>query len=186
MVEPRMVTPEIPARTEKAGAVLARAADAARMRKDTWPSRAAARERIATRLPWRRWDPLALDLSMGCATSPRRGTPTSRALHWLRRARRRRECIAITKTRSRLCGGWRRYAPSCAYTALFGAISDVVGVHPALLVCELHDIETDFRPAEVQAAIVDVTAGRLMRSIVRVRVISSCRRARAALRLRFG
>ena len=34
----------------------------ARARKDTWSSRAAAREWMAERLPWKRWTPRSLDL----------------------------------------------------------------------------------------------------------------------------
>ncbi len=41
---------------------LTRAAEAVRMRKDIWPSRAAAREWLAKRFPYRRWDARVLDL----------------------------------------------------------------------------------------------------------------------------
>lgn len=62
LVEPPMMTREGVERATEAGAVLILAVDIAKMRKDIWPSRAAAREWFAKRVPWKRWDPRALDL----------------------------------------------------------------------------------------------------------------------------
>ncbi len=69
LVEPTMMTREILKNALEKDTHLIRAVEVARKRKDTWPSREAAREYFSTRLPWRRWDKCVLDLYTVCAAS---------------------------------------------------------------------------------------------------------------------
>ncbi|KAI0365456.1 alpha/beta-hydrolase [Pilatotrama ljubarskyi] len=62
LIEPGMPTPELLKKAREENAPLIRVIGFAKARKDLWPSRAAAREWLATRIPWRRWDQHVLDL----------------------------------------------------------------------------------------------------------------------------
>lgn len=62
MVDPPMMTKEILERSMQRSSPLIGVIELAKHRKDIWPSRAAAREWLATRMPWRRWSPEVLDL----------------------------------------------------------------------------------------------------------------------------
>lgn len=91
LIEPGFISPEMLERVSNMGIRYETLITMAKTRKDTWPSREAARVWISTRLPWKFWTPRSLDLfvvrvdgmhvfqslypsvcrSMDCATFPR-------------------------------------------------------------------------------------------------------------------
>ncbi|EIW62401.1 uncharacterized protein TRAVEDRAFT_45221 [Trametes versicolor FP-101664 SS1] len=62
LVEPVVLDPEVLEQISQADSPLTKIIEFARTRRDTWPSRAAAREWFAGQLPWSQWDARVLDL----------------------------------------------------------------------------------------------------------------------------
>ena len=56
------MTPQMIERATAMGIPYSSILSMAKTRKDTWPSREAARAWMATRLPWKLWTPRSLDL----------------------------------------------------------------------------------------------------------------------------
>ena len=131
------MTPEIYKLALERDTVLLRAIEIAKGRKDIWPSRAAAREWFAKRLPWRRWDPRVLDLYVVCAELRGRLPSVTLILYrntdcvtyrllptliarlvslWRRRVLRKAPATAVTKTASRAWRGWSNSALQSPYT----------------------------------------------------------------------
>ena len=62
LVEPGFMSPAMLERVNHMGIRYEDLIAMAKTRKDTWPSRAAARAWISTRPPWKPWTPRSLDL----------------------------------------------------------------------------------------------------------------------------
>ena len=62
-----MMTREILARLTANGKAWDDLIEMAKARRDIWASRAAARQWMANRLPWKTWTPRAIDLFVVCA-----------------------------------------------------------------------------------------------------------------------
>lgn len=62
MVDPPMMTQELLAKAKTQNTPLLAAVEEAKMRKDIWPSRDAAREWFSKRLPYKLWTPEVLQL----------------------------------------------------------------------------------------------------------------------------
>ncbi|KAI8974039.1 alpha/beta-hydrolase [Trametes punicea] len=152
MVEPPMMTPEILQQAIKKRAVLLRAIDVARVRKNVWPSRTAAKEWFAKRLPWRRWDTSVLDLYInhGLRDLPTAAYPDMK------------EGVTLTTTRDQEAGSYSHHEDGYAAMERLKVICPAMPVH-----CVFGEIN-DMVPPETQAAIVDETVGRRMCSVVRV------------------
>ncbi|KAI0655356.1 Alpha/beta hydrolase fold-1 [Cubamyces menziesii] len=151
MVEPPMITPEMLKRGREENAPLIRAVDAARARKDIWPSRAAAKEWFAKRYPWRRWDPRALDLYVeyGLRDLPSATYPDKQG-------------VTLATTRVQEVGGYVHYEDS------FAAMERLKVICPAMPVHCIFGSVIDINPIEAQMDIANEKVGRKMRSIVRI------------------
>ncbi|OSD01867.1 alpha/beta-hydrolase [Trametes coccinea BRFM310] len=152
MVDPPMLTPETLSIALREGWPLIRAIDIARKRKDVWPSRAAAREWLAKRWPWSRWDPRVLDLYVEHALCdlPTPSHPDLKA------------GVTLSTTREQEAWGYSGHDDAHA------SLERLKDLCPAIPVHCIFGGQIDMVPLEGQAAIVDEAAGRRMRSIVRV------------------
>ncbi|KAI0766213.1 alpha/beta-hydrolase [Trametes elegans] len=152
LVEPTMMTPEILQRAFAQDTVLLRAVDIARTRKDTWPSRPAAREWLARRLPWRRWDARVLDLFVENALCD---LPTATYPG-------EKEGVTLACTRVQEVAGYTHHEDG------FAALEMLKTLCPAMPVHTVFGGKRDMVPAETQESITSVAEGRKMRSIARV------------------
>ncbi|KAI9060876.1 alpha/beta-hydrolase [Trametes sanguinea] len=152
MVDPPMMTPEILQKALREGWPLVRAIDIAKKRKDVWPSRAAAKEWLAKRWPWSRWDPRVLDLYVEHALCdlPTAAHPDLQ------------EGVTLSTTREQEAWGYGGYDDAHA------SLERLKELCPAIPVHSVFGGQIDMVPLEGQATIVDETVGRRMRSIVRV------------------
>lgn len=66
IVDPPMMTKEILAAAMSRRTTMLAVIELAKTRKDTWPSREAAKVWLGKRLPWKRWTPQVLDLYVVC------------------------------------------------------------------------------------------------------------------------
>ncbi len=192
LVEPTMMTREIYQRALEQDTVLLRAIEVARGRKDTWPSRAAAREWFSKRLPWGHWDARVLDLyvvrvllqlplprgvlnwcrNTRCATyrRPPQATLTAR---WASRSRphelKRYPATVVTKTASRVWRDWSSFARPYRCTPSLRAITIwCTSLYLSAVRVRLISDCSCNRPEETKQAIVSESAGRRMKSITTV------------------
>ncbi|KAI0352116.1 hypothetical protein OH77DRAFT_1460879 [Trametes cingulata] len=151
LVEPTMMTPDILKRAFEKDTVLLRAVDVARKRKDIWPSRAAAKDWLSKRLPWRRWDPRVLDLYIEHALCdlPTRAYPD-------------KEGVTLALTRTQEVGGYSHHEDGFEALAILQKVCPVMPVHT------IFGEIVDMVPAETQASNVSEAEGRNMKSITRI------------------
>ncbi|KAI9068632.1 hypothetical protein FKP32DRAFT_1618366 [Trametes sanguinea] len=149
MVDPSMMTPEILQKALREGWPLVRAIDIAKKRKDAWPSRAVAKEWLAKRWPWSRWDPRVLDLYVEHALCdlPSAAHPD---------LKEGGATLAITREQER--AAYSGYDDAEAGLARLKALCPAMPVHCVF----------GAQPDLLYAALVDEREGRRMRSIGRV------------------
>ncbi|KAI0666058.1 alpha/beta-hydrolase [Trametes maxima] len=152
MVEPPMMAPDILRRAQKEGAPVLRAAEGALVRKDIWPSRTAAKEWFAKRIPWKRWDPRAFELFIkhGLLDLPTSAYPN---VH---------EGVTLAASRVQESWGYSHHEDGFAALDRLSEICSAIPVH-----CVFGAVN-DFISMETQAGVMDESAGRRMRSIARV------------------
>ncbi|KAL7282102.1 hypothetical protein ACG7TL_003571 [Trametes sanguinea] len=151
LVEPTMMTRKILEHALDEGTVLLRAIEVARKRKDVWPSREAARQWFAKRVPWSRWHPRILDLYIEHALTdlPTLAYPDKTG-------------VTLAITRIQEVGGYAHHEDGFLGLEMLKSICSTIPVHT------IFGGEIDMVPAETQASIVDEADGRKMKSIVRV------------------
>ncbi|KAI0640649.1 alpha/beta-hydrolase [Trametes meyenii] len=152
MVEPPMMTRDILRRAQTEGAPVLRAAEGALVRKDVWSSRAAAKEWFAKRIPWKRWDPRAFELFIehGLLDLPTAAYPDTQ------------QGVTLAASRVQESWGYSHHEDGFAALDRLSEICSTIPVH-----CVFGAVN-DFIPVETQAGVMDESAGRRMRSIVRV------------------
>ncbi|KAI8984799.1 Alpha/beta hydrolase family-domain-containing protein [Trametes punicea] len=152
LVDPLMVTRERLQEAIKEGAMMLRAPDAARARKNVWPSRPEAKEWFAKRLPWRRWDPRVLDLYLehGLRELPTATYPDLK------------EGVTTAATREQEAAFYGIYEDSYSAMERLKVICHAMPVH-----CVFGAIN-DLVSPKTQVQLVDETVGRRMRSVTRV------------------
>ncbi|OJT03500.1 hypothetical protein TRAPUB_5840 [Trametes pubescens] len=127
------------------------AAEAVRMRKDIWPSRAAAREWLAKRFPYRRWDARVLDLFVEHAL---RELPTAVYTD-------KGEGVTLAVTQKDEIAGYSHYEDA------FAALDALPGLCRAVPTHAIFGSVIDIVPPQLHACTIDASAGGL-RSIVRI------------------
>ncbi|KAL1937276.1 hypothetical protein VTO73DRAFT_13885 [Trametes versicolor] len=152
LVEPGMMTRDMlnKVRFDKASP-LTRAVDAVRMRKEVWPSRPAAREWLAKRLPYRRWDARVLDLYVEHAL---RELPT--AVHT-----DKQEGVTLAVTQKDEISGYSHYEDA------YAALDTLPGLCRAVPTHAIFGSVIDIVPPALHACTVNAAAGGL-KSVMRV------------------
>ncbi|KAI0365459.1 alpha/beta-hydrolase [Pilatotrama ljubarskyi] len=151
LVEPGMPSRELLKKMVDENAPLLRAVQFAKTRKNTWPSRQAAREWLAKRLPWRRWDARILDLFIEHAL---RDLPTAEYPDAT-------EGVTLATTRASEAHGYSHYEDGFEGLDMLKVLCTAMPVHA------IFGAQPDMVPAEMQQNIAS-EEGRRMRSVVRV------------------
>ncbi|EIW62380.1 alpha/beta-hydrolase [Trametes versicolor FP-101664 SS1] len=152
LIEPGLMTRAMlnTVRFDKASP-LTRAAEAVRMRKDIWPSRAAAREWLTKRFPYRRWDARVLDLFVEHAL---RDLPTTAYTD-------KGEGVTLAVTQKDEIAGYSHYEDA------FAALDALPGLCRAVPTHAIFGSVIDIVPPALHACTIEASEGGL-RSVVRV------------------
>ncbi|EIN09173.1 alpha/beta-hydrolase [Punctularia strigosozonata HHB-11173 SS5] len=152
LVDPPMMTKEILDRSMQRNSPLIGVIELAKNRKDIWPSRSAAREWLAKRMPWRRWSQEVLDLYVEHAL---RELPTATYPD-------RKEGVTLSCTREQESAGYIFHQDG------IDSLERLKELCPAIPVHCIFGGKSDLVAEETQQAIVDENEGRRMATITRV------------------
>ncbi|RDX51314.1 alpha/beta-hydrolase [Lentinus brumalis] len=151
-VDPPIMTREVFARATRKGKAWKLLVEMAKTRKDTWPSREAARDWMSKRLPWSSWTARCLDLFVEYAL---RDLPTAIYPD-------RADGVTLCCTRDQEAAGYIYHQDGFDSLDRLGELCSVIPVH-----CIFGEKE-DVVPKFVKAGFVDAKQGRKMASITTV------------------
>ncbi|KAI0730579.1 alpha/beta-hydrolase [Earliella scabrosa] len=151
-VEPSMMTREILARLTANGKAWDDLIEMAKARRDIWASRAAARQWMANRLPWKTWTPRAIDLFVEHALCDL-PTPTYPD---------RTTGVTLSCTRAQEAVGYIYHQDA------IDSINRVSELCPVIPVHTIFGDRLDIVPDFIKKAVVDEKAGRKMTTITSV------------------
>ncbi|KAI1791877.1 alpha/beta-hydrolase [Ganoderma leucocontextum] len=152
LVEPGIMTPQMIERVTAMGTPYNSILGMAKTRRDTWPSREAARAWMSTRLPWKHWTPRSLDLFVeyGLRDLPTMTYPDAQS------------GVTLCCTRVQEVAGYIHNQDSVDTLERLKDICPVIPVH-----CVFGD-RTDLIPDIAKADIVDERQGRKMATMTTI------------------